>query len=366
VTRLRIAVVGAGYMGPLHADKLVRLAAADPGLVLTGIVDIKPERARTTARRFGVDAFEDIREILPRVDAVIVAVPTVEHYGVVRVALEAGVDVLVEKPIAASVEEGERLIELARRCDRVLQVGHLEWFNAAMDVIRRHFRHPRYAEAYRIGPFPDRATDIDVVRDVMIHDLDILQQLLGDEPLEVSAMGVPVLTPSIDVANARLVYPHGCVANLTASRVSASPMRMIRFFQPDGYFSVDFLNHAGFVARRTTGAPGAPPQIVARRVAVAAGDALLAQLEAFVRAVRQRGRPRVDAGAALGALRTAVRVHDAIAANEARPGSAAAGLDAPPPEASLPRVAAATPAGEPGAAAPAGAVAPPPPASFRR
>jgi predicted dehydrogenase len=313
--RLRIAVVGAGYMGPLHAEKLVRLASDDPGVELAGVVDIKPERARVAALRFGVPAYEDVREILPAADAVIVAVPTVEHYAVVRTALEAGVDVLVEKPIASTVEEGEHLLALARQHGRVLQVGHLEWFNAAMDVIRDHFRRPRYAEAYRVGPFPDRATDIDVVRDVMIHDLDILQQLLGDEPTRIEAVGVPVLTPNIDVANARLVYPGGCVANLTASRVSASPMRMIRFFQPDGYFSADFLNQAGFVARRTRGAV-TPPSIVAHKVDVARGDALLAQLRAFVRAVRTRERPRVDGLDGLGALRTAVRVHDAIAAAE--------------------------------------------------
>jgi len=305
-------------MGPLHADKLASLAAAEPGLELAGIVDIKPLRALAAARRFGVPAYEDVGEILPHVDALIVAVPTVEHYAVVRTALEAGVDFLVEKPIAASVDEAERLLELARRHQRVLQVGHLEWFNAAMDVIRDHFRRPRYAEAYRIGPFPDRATDIDVVRDLMIHDLDILQQLLGDEPTRVEAVGVPVLTPNIDIANARLVYPCGCVANLTASRVSVSPMRMIRFFQPDGYFSVDFLNQAGVVARRAEGAPGTPPRIIAAKVEVAPGDALLNQLRAFVNAVRTRERPRVDGLNGLGALRTAVRVHDAIL-HEARP-----------------------------------------------
>jgi predicted dehydrogenase len=149
-------------------------------------------------------------------------------------------------------------------------------------------------------------------RHLMIHDLDILQQLLGHEPTTVEAVGVPVLTPNIDIANARLVYPCGCVANLTASRVSVSPMRMIRFFQPDGYFSVDFLNQAGVVARRAAGPPGGSPQIVAAKVEVAPGDALLGQLRAFVGAVRTRERPRVDGLNGLGALRTAVRVHDAI------------------------------------------------------
>ncbi len=311
--RLRIGVVGAGYMGPLHADKLVRLAAEDPHLELAGVVDIKPVRAQATAHRFGVPAYEDVSEILPHVDAVIVAVPTVEHFRVVRSVLEAGVDVLVEKPIAASIEEAERLLDLARRHGAVLQVGHLEWFNSAMDVIRDHFRRPRYVEACRIGPFPDRATDVDVVRDLMIHDLDILQQLLGHEPQRIEAVGLPVLTPKVDVASARLVYPCGCVANLTASRVSSSPARTIRFFQPDGTVSVDFLNQAGVVARRVEGGPKGAPRIVARKVEVTPGDALLAQLRAFVMAVRRLDRPRVDGEGGLGALRTALRVHEAIA-----------------------------------------------------
>lgn len=312
MTTRRLGVVGAGYMGPLHAEKLVQLADGGAPVSLAGIVDIKPVRAAATARRFGVPAYERVDEILSSVDALVVAVPTVEHYSVVRAALEAGVDVLVEKPIAASVEEAERLIGSARRHDCVLQVGHLEWFNPAMDLIREQFRKPRFVEGYRIGPFPERATDIDVVRDLMIHDLDILQQLLGAEPIRVEAVGMPVVTSHVDVANARLVYPCGCVASLTASRVSASPMRMIRFFQPDGYFSADFLNQCGVVARGGEAEEGGVRSLVAHKLDVGRGDALLAQLGHFIESLETRQRPLVDGLDGVGALRTALRVHRAI------------------------------------------------------
>jgi len=241
-----------------------------------------------------------------------VAVPTVEHYAVVREALERRIDVLVEKPIAASLEQAESLLSLAKSADRILQVGHLEWFNTAMQHIRTRIRKPRFIEAHRMGPFPDRATDIDVVRDLMIHDLDILQRLLGEEPERIEAVGVPVLSDSVDIANARLTYPSGCVANLTASRVSATPMRKIRFFQADGYLSVDFLEQSALVARRQPGKQGERPRIEIEKLEVDRGDALYDQLAAFVLALRTRERPRVDGADGSGALRSALRVNSAI------------------------------------------------------
>jgi predicted dehydrogenase len=310
---LRMGVVGAGYMGPLHAQKLELLAQDGEALELVGVCDIKEARAVALGRRHGVPAHQDFRDLLSEVDAMIVAVPTVEHYSVVEAALEAGVDVLVEKPIAATLDEAERLLGLASAGGRVLQVGHLEWFNSAMDVIRNYIRRPRFVEGHRMGPFPDRATDIDVVRDLMIHDLDILQQLLGEEPDRIEAVGVPVVTNCVDIANARLTYPCGCVANLTASRVSATPVRKIRFFQQEGYFSVDFLEQSAVIGRRDAGEDGGPPSISIEKLEVAPGDALLAQLRAFVRATRTRERPRVDGLGGTGALRTALRVNDAMA-----------------------------------------------------
>lgn len=308
---LRIGLIGAGYMGSLHAEKLSALQVSGHGLGLVGVADVIASRAETLGRRYGVPGYGDFRALLPHLDAAIVAVPTVGHHEVVRVALEAGVDVLVEKPIAATLDEAEQLLLLAQQNRCVLQVGHLEWFNSAMQVIRDYISRPIFIEAQRVGPFPDRAMDIDVVRDLMIHDLDILQQLLGDEPERIEAVGVPVVGPEVDFANARLSWKNGCVANLTASRVSPTPMRQIRFFQEDGYFSVDFLEQAAVVARRES-LPGEPVRIEVEKLEVPRGDALLAQLESFAQALRTRSRPRVDGAGGLGALRTALRVNAAM------------------------------------------------------
>jgi predicted dehydrogenase len=307
-------------MGPLHAEKLVQLEAEDAGVQLVGVADINPRKARRAAERFAVPGFEHVREMLPYLDALIVAVPTTEHITVVRDALEAGVDVLVEKPITADLEEAQELLLLAEARGRLIQVGHLEWFNAAMDVIREHFREPHFIEAYRVGPFTARSTDIDVVRDLMIHDLDIIQQLIGEEPESIEAVGLSILTPSADVANARLVYPGGCVASLTASRVSPNPMRKIRFFQPDGYFSADFLNQTGVVASRDGVTMKTDEPLHFDKIEVNRSDALLAQLRAFIDTLRTRKRPAVDAMNGLGALRTAIRVNEAISMNSAGPG----------------------------------------------
>jgi predicted dehydrogenase len=241
-----------------------------------------------------------------------VAVPTVEHFEVVSRLLEAGLDVLVEKPIAASLTEAERLLAMAQAGGRVLQVGHLEWFNSAMQVIRDYIRRPLFVEAHRMGPFPARATDVDIVRDLMIHDLDILQQVLGEEPERIEAVGISVLTANVDIANARITYPGGCIANLTASRVSATPMRKLRFFQRDGYFSIDFLAQSAVVLRRELDASDRVPQIRTEKLEVDRGDALLVQLRSFLQAVRSREKPAVDGDAGVGALRTALRVLEAM------------------------------------------------------
>ncbi len=201
---------------------------------------------------------------------------------------------------------------MARERGQVLQVGHLEWFNAAMQSVRERVRRPRFIEAHRMGPFPARATDVDVVRDLMIHDIDIIQRLVGEEPERIESIGVPVITERVDIANARLTFPNGAVANVTASRVTPTPIRKIRFFQRDGYFSIDFGEQSVVIAER--GAPdekGERP-VTIDRLEIDRGDALLSQLRSFVRSVRERN---VEAGAGvqgLAALRTAFRVIDAM------------------------------------------------------
>lgn len=299
-------------MGTLHAEKVAELAASSGEVRLIGVADIDARAADGLGQAHGCPAKADFRQLTDLADAAIVAVPTQAHFEVARDLLAGGVDVLLEKPIAATLEQGEELLELATRAGRVLQVGHLEWFNTAMQAIRKRISRPRFVEAHRMGPFPNRATDIDVVLDLMIHDLDILQQLLGEEPTRIEAVGVPVLSQKIDIANARVSYPSGCVANLTASRVSSSPVRKLRFFQRDGYFSIDFLEQSAVVFRKRNGEDG-EPLIEMEKVEVDRGDALLSQLEHFVRALRHRSPPEGDA---LGALRTALRVIEAMPSPE--------------------------------------------------
>jgi len=299
-------------MGRLHAAKLEALCRESDDLEFAGIADIIVRRAQDAAIGSPCLVTDDFRDLLPRCDALIVAVPTVSHHEVVSVALKAGLDVLVEKPIAATLEEAEELIALSKATDRVLQVGHLEWFNSSMRVIREHISRPRFVEIHRLGPFSDRSTDVDVIRDLMIHDLDILQQVVGEEPESIAAVGIPVLTPNVDIANARLTFPGGCVANLTASRVSSSPMRKQRFFQRDSYFSIDFLEQSAVAFRRDRCGESGAPKIKMEKIEVDRKDALRSQLEAFVQAVRRSEKPQVDGSCGLGALRTALKVIDSI------------------------------------------------------
>lgn len=312
---LRVLVVGAGHMGRLHAAKV---ATSLPGQVtLAGVVDRHRDRAEALAAASGgVPAATEALALAGAADAAIVAVSTVAHAEVAGALLDAGLDVLVEKPIAATVAEAEALLARAARAGRVLQVGHLEWHNAALRAVRERVTRPRFVEAHRMGPFPARATDVDVVRDLMIHDLDVVQRLLGEEPETVEGIGVPVLSQQADLANARLRFPGGCVANLTASRVSPTPLRKLRLFQADGYLSVDFLARTALVARRA-GAPEAPRVEVEPVVIPAPEDALEAQMRAFAAAVRERRDASGSAAAAVRALRTALRVVAAMPPLEA-------------------------------------------------
>jgi predicted dehydrogenase len=280
-------------------------------VVLAGVADLDADRAAEIAGEAGARGVIDFRDLLGEIDAAIVAVPTVSHYEVVGETLSAGVDVLIEKPIAAKLDQAEKLLSIARDNGRVLQVGHLEWFNAAMRKVSAAIRRPRFVESHRLGPFSGRATDVDVVRDLMIHDLDVIQRLVGEEPTHIEAIGVPVITDRVDIANARIRFPGGCVANLTASRVSPKPLRRIRFFQRDGYFSIDFLEQAVTIARRLEPGPSGKREIDLQQLAIDREDALLAQLGAFIEAVRTRS---VGTGAreGLSALRTALRVVDAL------------------------------------------------------
>ncbi|MBW2400710.1 MAG: Gfo/Idh/MocA family oxidoreductase [Deltaproteobacteria bacterium] len=307
----RIVVIGAGHMGRHHALKAAELCETGE-IEFAGVVDCRRSRARRLARATRTHAFASAAAAFAESDAAIVAVPTAAHFEVVRGALEAGLDVLVEKPIAAGLDQAEALLDLARRRGRVLWVGSQEWHNPAMRAVRPKIERPIFIECQRVGPFSERGIDVDVVRDLMIHDLDILQKLLGAEPERIDATGVPVVTDKIDIASARIAFPGGCIANLMASRVSRRPMRKLRCFQRDGYFAVDFIAQSASIFRRVEARRGAAPRVDLEELAVEREDSLVAQLRAFVRAVVD-GHVRTSTGdAALAALRTALRVVEAM------------------------------------------------------
>ncbi|MEE2678777.1 MAG: Gfo/Idh/MocA family oxidoreductase [Myxococcota bacterium] len=310
--RLRIGVVGVGVMGRRHVEKVMALRAAGAPVELVGVADVDGNRCRQVAQEHRTWAPPDADRLFRECDAAIVAVPTVAHEGVVAAALAADLDVLVEKPIAFSTQEATALLALAAERGRVLRVGHSEWFNPATRVLRDQVQAPRFVDVQRLGPFPARGTDVDVVRDLMIHDIDILQRVLGEEPAEVVAVGVPVVTDKVDLANARLRFPSGCIANLTVSRIARQTVRKMRLFERDAFFSVDFLRQRARIHRRGD-AVGKPwPEIETERVEYAPEDALLMQLRAFVDDVEKRDVPTASARAATAALRTALRVVSAI------------------------------------------------------
>jgi predicted dehydrogenase len=273
-----------------------------------GVVDPEHDRARRVARAARTQAFTRAGDAFATADAAIVAVPTAAHFDVVRAALTAGLDVLVEKPIAAGLDEAEALLDLARRRERVLRVGSQEWHNPALRAVRPKVERPLFVECRRVGPFSERGADVDVVRDLMIHDLDILQKLLAAEPERVEATGVPVVTDKIDVASARIEFASGCIANLTASRVSRRPSRKLRIFQRDGYFEVDFIAQSAVIHRRVETLRGAAPRSEPEELVVEREDSLIAQLRTFVQTVRSRDRCESAGDEALTALRTALRV----------------------------------------------------------
>jgi predicted dehydrogenase len=296
---VRVGVIGVGALGQHHA----RVYAGLSGVQLAGVYDIDAARAAEVAGKHGGRAFGSLEELLPEVDAVSVAVPTADHHRVGRSLLEAGKDVLLEKPMTTTIAEAEDLIALAEARRAVLQIGHIERFNPAVDTLRATVSRPRFIEVHRLGSFSPRSLDIDVVLDLMIHDLDIVLTLEPSEPVQVDAVGVPVLTPRVDIANVRLRFASGLIANLTASRVSAEKVRKFRVFSPRTYISVDFARREAQVYRLADGAGG--PEIQVERTAAPDEEPLRRQLEAFVGCARSRSVPAVSGAEGLRALRLA-------------------------------------------------------------
>jgi predicted dehydrogenase len=304
---VRTAVIGVGHLGRHHA----RLMSTQPGIEFVAAVDLIAERAEAVAAASGAEALTDYRALFGRVDAVIVAVPTAAHLAVTRDFLTRGVHVLVEKPMTTSLAEADDMIAAAERGGAMLAVGHTERFNPAFVAAVPILATPRFIEVHRLSGFPERSLDIDVIFDVMIHDLDIILAVDASEVLAVDAIGVPVLTPRVDIANARITFASGCIANLTASRISRDKVRKVRFFQPDMYVSVDYQTQELDVWQLRK-REGERPAIEGGKVQVAQQEPLACELANFIDAVNA-GRPAMVTGAdGRRALALATRVAGVI------------------------------------------------------
>lgn len=304
---LRVGVIGVGHLGQHHA----RLYATLPGSTLIGIVDRDAKRAQVVADKHGARVYHDVASLLPDVDAVSIAVPTSEHHAVATLCLRAGVHVLVEKPITVTLAEARELIDLASRRHCVLQVGHIERFNPAIRAVRSAIHAPGFIECHRLSPYGERGTDVDVVLDLMIHDLDMVLSFNPGQVEEVRAAGVPVLSPTIDIANARIAFTGGCVANFTASRVSTTRMRKLRLFQRDSYLSIDYQIRQAAILRRKVGA-NQRPEIFMEPAKTVDDEPLKLELEAFLHAIASQTPPVVSGEDGAAALALAHQVLESI------------------------------------------------------
>jgi predicted dehydrogenase len=307
--KIRAAVIGVGYLGRFHAQKYAQAAQCE----LVAVSDSRQEARDKVAAEVGSRAVADYRELLGAVDAVSVVTPTPAHFSIARDFIEAGAHVLVEKPITETVEEARELIDLAARHERVLQVGHLERFNAAILAAEPHLRTPRFVECHRMAPYRERGTDVNVVLDLMIHDIDIVQTIVGAPITSIDAIGTPVFSDEIDICNARIRFANGCVANATASRVSMKTERKLRVFVDDAYLSLDLQQKIlTVIRRRTANDPPGPLPAVIEEQSLDQGDALKAEIESFLECIRAGRAPVVSGEAGLRALETAMRITEQV------------------------------------------------------
>jgi len=314
MTPLRTAVIGVGYLGNFHAQKY----AALDGVELVGVVDADEARAAEVAMATGCKPFTDYRQLIDQVDAVSVVVPTQHHHQVARDFLAAGVHVLIEKPITVTIGQADELIELADKNHLVFQVGHLERFNPVLMAVEDVLIEPLFIESVRIAPFKPRGTDVNVVLDLMIHDIEIIQHLVKSPVAKIDAIGAPVFTGEEDIANARIAFENGCVANVTASRISLKSERKMRIFQRDAYLTLDFQNKKVLVANRGEGEllPGIPNVQVQERE-LGQSDPLLSEISSFVDAIREGKQPQVSGRDGRMALETALKINEGL--NRMRP-----------------------------------------------
>ena len=317
VNKIKTAVIGVGSLGQAHA----RVHASLEQVELVAVCDLNETRGREIAERHMTRFVRDYHELLDQVEAVSVATPTVSHFEISRAFLDAGVHVLVEKPIARSLDEADEMISAAESKNLVLQTGHIERFNPAFVALRRRIERPRFFEAHRMGVFTPRSLDVDVVMDLMVHELDIIASLVRSDVVKIEAVGIPILTPKIDLANARLEFADGCVANITASRVAGERLRKLRVFQPNEYYSLDYAEQQvtalKLIPPKTS---GALPQIAAESLEVEKREPLLAEIESFITAVQSRTAPEAGGTEGRRALALAIEVLDQIKAHSERAG----------------------------------------------
>lgn len=303
--KIRVAVLGVGYLGRFHAQKYAQVE----GCELCGVCDPRAEVREKVAAELGTRAFADHRELLGAVEAVSVVTPTPTHFAIARDFLDAGAHVLVEKPITETLEEARALIDLAARRQRILQVGHLERFNAAILAAEPYLKSPRFIECHRLAPYRERGTDVNVVLDLMIHDIDIVQTVVGAPIASIDAIGTPVFSDEIDIANARIRFADGCVVNATASRVSFKTERKLRVFGGDAYLSLDLHQKiVTLIRKRAPEEVTGPLPVSIEEQTLEPGDALKAEIESFLECVRTGRPPVVPGEAALRALETAIRI----------------------------------------------------------
>ena len=311
---ISMAVIGVGYFGRIHAEKISRLSRAR----LAAVVDIDAKRAAETGNLFGVDAVTDYRDLLGKIDAVSVAVPTSEHYQVASAFLENGADVLLEKPMTSDLDSARKLTEIARNNDRVLQVGHVERFSGMVEALRKGIRRPLYIDSVRIAPFKPRGTDVNVILDLMIHDLDLILCLVDAPILSVDAAGASVMSHSEDIASARIKFANGCVANIAASRISPKTERRMRIFEPHQYVAVDFDRRTIKTMRKGSGrlSPDSP-NIEIEEKDYREGDPLEQEIEAFLHSVSSRQTPVVSGEEGAEALKAAILVTNSLRSHAA-------------------------------------------------
>ncbi|RMH31835.1 MAG: gfo/Idh/MocA family oxidoreductase [Nitrospirae bacterium] len=325
---LAVAVIGVGHLGQHHA----RIYSTLPGVHLAAVVDTNPARAAWVAERYGGQPVTDFAAVLSHVDAVSVAVPTSVHYPITKACLEAGLHVLVEKPIASTVDQAEELVALAARMQRVLHVGHIERFNPIIEKIRPYVTEPRFIECHRLSPFQPRGTDVDVVRDLMIHDLDMILSFRPGPLRDLRAVGLTVLSSHLDIVNTRMEFASGCVANLTASRVSTGRLRKLRVFQSASYCTVDYQTRDAVIQQRMgESSNGAISSVVTHHLRGTNEEPLSRELSAFIEAIRGKSALGVSGEEAVAALKLAQQVLDAIASGPAADASSSRWPSCPSP-----------------------------------